>query len=265
MKNTFIILVMLVLCSTQLRVEALSDSELRKITFKQNLNNTISLDLPFRDEEGHAVKLGDYFGSKPVILVPGYYGCPMLCTLVLNGLVETMQDLKSNIGDQFEVINFSIDPSEKPELAAEKKRTYLRRYGRPGAGKGWHFLTGDSQSIQKLCDEIGFQYAYDPAIKQYAHPSGFVVLTPQGKIARYFFGVDFPAKELDLVLRTASSNKTGSPIRQLFLLCFHYSPITGKYGNLILACVRICGVATLAALCLVIFRSLGRDRFKKTE
>jgi protein SCO1/2 len=246
------------------RGDTVSETTLRTIRFDQRLNSQVSLDLPFRDETGAAVKLGDYFGSKPVILVPGYYECPMLCTLVLNGLIETLQDLKMNAGDQFEVINFSIDPAETPALAAGKKRSTLRSYGRPGAERGWKFLTGDESSIEQLTGEIGFRYAYDSTIRQYAHPSGFVVLTPQGKVARYFFGVDFSAQDLDSALVAASSNKTdSSPIRQLFLLCFHYSPITGKYGPLIMNSVRFCGIATVLGLGLVIGRSIARERAQK--
>jgi protein SCO1/2 len=237
-----------------------SESTLRTIRFDQNLDTQVSLDLPFRNETGRPVKLGDYFGRKPVILVPGYYGCPMLCTLVLNGLIETLQDIKMNVGDQFEVVNFSINPNETPALAAAKKRAYLRSYGRPGGAEGWSFLTGDEASIKKLADEIGFRYAYDSTIKQYAHPSGFVVLTPQGRVARYFFGVDFSAKDLDSALVAAADNQTGSPIRQLFLLCFHYSPITGKYGQLIMNSIRFCAIVTMLWLGLVIGRSIWRER-----
>jgi protein SCO1/2 len=263
MKPTALILIIAALAVHAVGAE-LSDAALRQITFEQKPGAQISPGLQFRDENGRAVKIGDYLGGKPVILVPGYYGCPMLCTLVLNGLVESMQDLKANVGSDFAVLNYSIDPSEKPPLAAQKKATYLRRYGRDGAAAGWHFLTGDEASIKKLSDQIGFRYAYDPAIKQYAHPSGFVVITPQGKVVRYFFGVDFAAKDLDVALRQAADNQTGSPVRQLLLLCFHYSPITGKYGNLILASVRICGIATLAALCLLIGRGILRSRVSKT-
>ena len=261
--NPLAILLLLMLFLPGTRASTVSEDTLRSIRFDQKLNSQVSPDLVFRDEKGATVKLGDYLGRKPVILVPGYYGCPMLCTLVLNGLIESMQDLRMNVGDQFEVINFSIDPDETPALAAQKKHSYLRSYGRPGAEEGWHFLTGDENSIEKLTAEIGFHYAYDSSIKQYAHPSGFVVLTPQGKVAQYFFGVDFSAKDLDSALVNASSDKTGSQIQQLFLLCFHYSPITGKYGPHNMNSVRLCGVATVLCLGLVIGRSIARDRTRK--
>jgi protein SCO1/2 len=170
-----------------------------------------------------------------------------------------MQDLKWDIGNQFYVLDVSISPSETPPLAAAKKREYLRHYGRPGADAGWRFLTGGEPAIHQLADAVGFRYAYDSAMKQYAHPSGFVVLTPQGKVSRYFFGVNFRAQELNDSLRDASANRAGSPIRQLFLLCFHYSPITGKYGALIINAVRGIAVATFLALAAFVTRSLRSD------
>jgi protein SCO1/2 len=238
----------------------LSDETLRQIRFDQKIGAQIPLEAAFRDETGRAVRLGDYFGRKPVVLVLGYYGCPMLCTLVSNGLVETFHDLKSNIGDQFDVLHVSVSPTEKPELAAAKKREYLRHYGRPGAESGWHFLTGDETAIHRLADAVGFRYAYDPVAKQYAHPSGFVVLTPQGQVSRYFFGVDFRAQDLSNALRAASENQTGSVIRQIFLLCFHYRPITNKYGTLVLDGVRTIGVATLLVLVIYVGRSFWSER-----
>jgi protein SCO1/2 len=237
----------------------ITDSALRQIRFDQKMDASIPLDATFRDETGKAVRLGDYFGKKPVVLVLGYYGCPMLCTLLLNGLVETMQDLKADIGNQFDVLYVSISPNETPQLAAGKKREYLRHYGRPGAETGWHFLTGDEPAIRRLSDSVGFHYAYDPAIKQYAHPSGFIVLTPQGKVSRYFFGVNFRGQELSDALRDASANRAGAPIRQLLLLCFHYSPITGKYGALIINSIRGIGIATFLALAVFVTRSVRSD------
>jgi protein SCO1/2 len=245
---------------------SLSDDALVKIKFDQKLNSKVSLGLPFRDENGARVKLGDYFGRRPVILVLGYYDCPMLCTLVLNGMVESLQDVKLDIGNQFEVVNVSIDPSEQPKLAAAKKRTYLTRYGRHGAETGWHFLTGDEAAIRKLADEVGFRFAYDGATKQYAHPSGIVVLTPQGRVARYFFGISFPPKEVGAALMEARSEKVGSPIQQFILLCFHYNPLRGQYAKLILVIVRLSGVATLLALAgIVVMLTRQRRRGKPSR
>jgi protein SCO1/2 len=237
---------------------SLPDDTLTRIRFDQRLNVQVSRDLPFRDETGKVVKLGDCFGQKPVILVLGYYSCPMLCNLVLNGLVETLLELKGDVGSRFTVIDVSIDPSEGPELAATKKRTYLKRYGRRGADAGWHFLTGEEPAIKKLAAEVGFGYAYDAGIKQYAHPSGFIVLTPQGKVARYFFGINFVAKELSATLTDAGVEKTGSVVEQLLLLCFHYNPLQGKYGGVVMGIFRVSGLATVLGLVWVVTRARQR-------
>jgi protein SCO1/2 len=253
----------LALVSSQLSTEAageLSPDRLPQLTFEQKPGMSLSLELPFRDENGRTVRLGDYFGQKPVILVLGYYGCPMLCTLVLNGLVESLQDLKLDIGDEFDVINVSIDPTETAALAAAKKQTYLKRYGRRGAAQGWHFLTSDETSIRRLAEQVGFRYAYDSTARQYAHPSGIVILTPQGKVSRYFFGIRYPAKELGGALRQASANEAGSPIEQLFMLCFHYNPITGRYGALVMTMLRVVGVATLLALGWMVVAMVRREK-----
>ncbi len=228
--------------------QSLPDSTLASIRFEQKLNTQVALDLPFQDEDGKEVRLGQYFGRKPVLLVLGYYECPMLCTLVLNGMVASAGDIKWNIGRDFDVVNVSINPRETPALAAAKKRAYVKLYGRSGAAQGWHFLTGDENSIQRLADEVGYRYAYDPASKQYAHPSGLVILTPEGRVSRYLFGVTFSHKELYSALKEASSHKVGSPIQQLILLCFHYNPITGKYSSTIISVLRLLGVATIVGL-----------------
>ena len=247
-KLTFLALWLCAALATPLRAQSLTAGQLSQISFDQKLNTQISLDLPFRDENGKTVTLRDYFGQKPVVLVLGYYQCPMLCTLTFNGMVEALNDMKWSIGKEFNVVHVSINPRETPELAAAKKKTYVRQYGRAGAAAGWHFLTGDEANIRKLADEVGFHYAYDPAIKQYAHPSGLIVLTPEGKTAKYFFGVKFVPAELFAALQGASEDKVGSPIERLVLLCFCYSPIHGKYGVLIMTIVRILGAITLAVL-----------------
>ncbi|MEP6662853.1 MAG: SCO family protein [Verrucomicrobiota bacterium] len=233
---------------------SLSEESLLQIKFNQKLESQISINLVFRDESGKEVSLTNYFHHKPVILVMGYYGCPMLCTLVLNGLIESLQDLKQDAGNQFEFVEVSIDPNEKPPLAAAKKRTYLKRYGRAHAESGWHFLTGDEPAIRQLAQEVGFHYAYDARIKEFAHPSGIIVLTPEGKVSSYLFGINYPARELDAALKTAAVKKTGSRIEQLLLLCFHYSPTTSKYGNVVMIAVRVAGIATLGLIGFALFR-----------
>ncbi|SPE50302.1 Electron transport protein SCO1/SenC [Verrucomicrobia bacterium] len=240
--------------------QSLPDQALAQIRFEQKLNSPVSATLSFQDEDGKPVRLGQYFGRKPLLLVLGYYECPMLCTLVLNGMVESAADMKWSIGQEFEVVNVSINPDETPALAAAKKRTYLKRYGRPAAVAGWHFLTGNDASIRQLADEVGFRYAYDPGSKQYAHPSGLVVLTPEGKVSRYLFGVTYSPKELYGALREASSNKVGSPIRQLILLCFRYNPITGKYSGLIIVVLRLLGAVTILGFLSLIVALVRRGR-----
>ncbi len=238
----------------------LSDDRLSRISFDQKLSAQVSLELPFQDETGKSVRLGDYFWRKPVILVLGYYECPMLCTLVLNGLVESLEDMKWTAGNEFTVVNVSINPRETPALAAAKKRNYLKRYGRSGASAGWHFLTGAEPAIRRLADEVGFQFAYDTESKQYAHPSGLVILTPKGKVAQYLFGVTFAPRTLYNALGAASSDHIGTPIQRLILLCFHYNPIRGKYGPAIMLCLRFLGFATVLGLAWLLISALRQEK-----
>jgi len=240
---------------------ALQDSDLAAITFEQRLNTDISRDLLFRDEHGSALRIGDCLNQKPTILVLGYYECPMLCTLELNGMVEALQDIKWSIGKDFEVINVSIDPRERASLAAAKKRIYLKRYGRAGAAEGWHFLTGDQPAIQRLADEVGFHYRYDARSGQFAHPSGLVILTPEGRISGYLLGLSYPSRDLFSALERASAHKVSSPVRKLVLLCFHYNPITGKYGVVIINSVRLLGVLTLVALFWLLLRGTRHKKW----
>ena len=204
------------------------DDPLFKVGFDQKLNQQVPLDLTFRDETGAPVRLGDYFGARPVILTLNYYRCPNLCTLLLTKLVETMRGMAFDAGDQFTVVTISIDPRETPAIAAAKKATYLDRYGRPGAAGGWHFLTGEQPTIAALAQAVGVRYAYDPRQDQYAHPSGITLLTPQGKISRYFFDLAYTPQDLRLGLVEASANKIGSPLDEVLLRCYHYYPISGQ-------------------------------------
>jgi protein SCO1/2 len=222
---------------------------LRDVRFDQRLNAQVPLDAVFADETGRTVRLGDYLGRKPVILVLAYYRCPMLCTQVLNGLVRSLLDIPFDVGKEFDVITVSFDPRETPELAAAKKHTYVERYARPGANEGWHFLTGEEPSIKRLTGAVGFQYVYDPRHDQYAHASGIMVLTPEGKIARYFFGIDFASRDLRFGLEEASEHRIGSPVdRAVLFFCFHYDPIEGRYGPVIMNLVRLGGVLTILGL-----------------
>ncbi len=226
----------------------LSPDDLKRVGYDQHIGRPISRALTFQESDKRTVALRDLFNSKPTLLVLGYYQCPMLCTLINDGMIEALQELRFNVGRDFNVINVSIDPHERPALAADKKKEYLTRYGRPGAAQGWHFLTGDEQSIAQLANEAGFRYKYDSESQQYAHPSGFIVLTPDGRISRYFFGVNFEPAKLRSAIIAASNGQEGSVIKELILLCCRYNPITGKYGALILNVLRVAGIGTVLLL-----------------
>ncbi|HEV2234630.1 MAG TPA: SCO family protein [Terriglobia bacterium] len=233
---------------------------LRDVGIDQNLNGQIPLQLTFRDETGKTVQLGDYFGQKPVILALVYYECPMLCTQVLNGLLTSLKGIPLDVGKQFNVVTVSFNPNEKPGLAMNKKRVYVGLYGRPGAPEGWHFLTGDEAPIHQLADAVGFHYAYDNAADQYAHATAIMVLTPQGKISRYFYGIDYPSSDLRLSLVEASNNKIGSPVDQILLFCYHYDPTTGKYGLVIANVLRAAAAVTALVLGTIMFLLFRRER-----
>jgi protein SCO1/2 len=221
---------------------------LRDVGIDQHVNESVPADLTFKDETGREVRLGDYFGRKPVILVLAYFRCPMLCSMVLNNLTETMQKMKFQIGNQFDVVTVSFDPRETPAMAAAKKQNYANHYGRPGAVGGWHFLTGNQETIDRLTRAVGFRYAYDAAKDQFAHASGFMVLTPEGKLFRYFYGVDYSSRDLHLSLIEASSNKAGSLVDQVLLFCYGYDPHAGRYTANIMRIVRVACVGMVVGV-----------------
>jgi protein SCO1/2 len=234
---------------------------LRDVGIDQKLNSQVPLDLVFRDESGNEVALRQYFGEKPVVLVLAYYDCPMLCTIVLNGVLHSVKELKYNIGREFEVVTVSFDPTEKPSLAAAKKAIYVGLYGRPNASAGWHFLTGDEPSIRQLTQAVGFRYNYDAQTKQYFHATGIMVLTPDGHLARYFYGIQYPSGNLRLGLVEASQGKIGSPVDQVLLYCSQYDPATGKYSVIVSHILKIAALATVLSLGgLVLAMSLGKKR-----
>jgi protein SCO1/2 len=221
---------------------------LKKVALEQKLNARVPLDLVFRDEHGRPVALGTYFGKRPVVLSLAYYQCPMLCTMALNGQLRAFRSLDFSVGREFEVVVVSINPRETPSLAGAKKATYLSSYRRPGADSGWHFLTGTEPSIRALADTLGYHYEYDPESKQYAHPPGLIVVTPEGRIAAYQYGVEYSARDLRLALVGASKERIGSPVAEVLLYCFHYDPATGKYSLAILNLVRAGAVVTILGL-----------------
>jgi protein SCO1/2 len=221
---------------------------LTDIGLDQRLDAQVPPDLRFRDEAGREVRLGDYFGTKPVILTLVYYECPMLCTQVLNGLTSALGVLSFSIGQEFDVVTVSFDPKETPELASAKKAAYVNRYKREGAGRGWHFLTGDERSIGALTKAVGFRYAYNASIDQYAHVSGIMVLTPEGRLSRYFYGIEYGPRDVRLALIEAADRRIGTPADQLLLYCFHYDPKSARYSFAIMRLVRTLGVATVLAM-----------------
>jgi protein SCO1/2 len=222
--------------------------QLRGVGIDQRLNNQVPLNLKFRDEAGQTVTLGSYFGKKPVILSLVYYTCPMLCTMAENGLLNALRDVKFNIGEQYEVVTVSIDPTETPEMAMGKKAVYVGLYGRPAAKHGWHFLVGDDPDIRALSQAVGFHYNYIPETKQFAHATGIIVLTPQGKVSRYFYGIQYPARDIRLALVEASDEKIGNPVDAVMLYCCQYDPHTGKYGMVVAHVLRIAGAITLLCM-----------------
>ena len=221
---------------------------LGNISIDQNLKQQVPLDLPFKDENGRDVKLSDYFGSKPVILSLVYYECPMLCTETLNGMVSAFKVLKFDVGKEFNVVTISFDARETPALAAEKQKNYLRQYGRPGAEQGWHFLTGPQSSIDAVTKSVGFHYAWDQSTQQFAHATALFLLTPDGKIAQYYYGVEFSPRDLRFGIIEASQGKTGTVVDQVLLYCFHYDPRSGKYGAIITRVVQLAGGVTILLL-----------------
>ena len=233
---------------------------LRDVGIDQKLNEQIPLDLQFRDETGRPVALREYFGGRPVILTLVYYECPMLCTQVLNGVLRSIQGISMDAGKQFRVVTVSINPREQPPLAASKKRIYTGLYGRAGADEGWHFLTGDEPAIEKLAKAVGFRYAYDPKSGQYAHASAIMVLTPDGRLSRYFYGIQYPSRDLRLGLVEASAGKIGTPVDQILLFCYHYDPTTGKYGVAILNVVRGGAILTVLLLAVFLIPQFRRER-----
>jgi protein SCO1/2 len=226
---------------------------LKDVGIDQKLNDSVPLDLTFRDETGQTVKLGQFFGSKPVILSLVYYNCPMLCTQVLNGVERSLKDVPMDIGKQFSVVTVSIDPTERPTLAAAKRALYTGLYGRPGATEGWHFLTGDPPQIKQLANAVGFRYAYDPQSKQFAHASVIMILTPEGKISRYLYGIQYATRDLRLGLVEASEGKIGTPVDQILLFCYHYDAATGKYSLLISRVLKAAGAFTILVIGIGIF------------
>jgi len=239
---------------------------LQNVGIDQKLSSQVPLDLVFTDEQGRAVQLGEYFNKgKPVVLALVYYNCPMLCTQVLNGMAGSFKGLGFNVGDQFEVVTVSFDARDTYELAAKKKELYLRKLGQSNAAAGWHFLVGDEGNIKRLAEAVGFRFAFDPSTSQFAHASGIMVLTPEAKVARYFYGIEYAPRDLRLGLIEASENRIGSPVDQVLLYCYHYDPATGRYALVFRFYQLAAGITVLAIIGLLIIlkrreRSINDER-----
>lgn len=257
-------MVILLLAATAVMAQSGLPPILEGVGIEQKLDQQIPLDLKFKDEHGAAVDLQQYFTGKPVILTLVYYECPMLCTEVLNGLVKAMKVMEFQAGKEYNVVTVSFNPGETPGLAADKKAVYVRSYGKPGAENGWHFLTGEADSIRKLTGAAGFKYKYDPAQRQFAHAAAIMVLTPGGRISHYLYGVEFSARDLRLALVEASEGKIGSPVDQALLFCFHYDPSTGKYSAYVLNFVRLGGVLTVLSMG-IFFIAMRRREKRETQ
>jgi len=219
-----------------------NDAILKQIGFEQKLDQQLPLGLEFRDESGKNVQLRQYFGEKPVILVLIYYKCGTLCPIGLDLMMDSLKKVKPSIGKEFNVVTVSINPEETPEIAADTKKGYIEKYGRPGAEKGWHFLTGKHEAIDELAKAIGFRYAYVKKTGEYAHPDGIVVSTPEGKIARYFYRLEYPPRDVQFGLMEATNNRIGSPLTYLALSCFHYNKDTGQYNFSVMKALRVFSV-----------------------
>jgi protein SCO1 len=233
----------------------------KEIGIDQKLNSQLPLDLVFKNEAGETVKLRDYFGkNKPIILTLVYFRCPMLCSMVLNGLVAGIRPLHFQLGKEYEILTISFDPTDTPEEAQKQKNKYEQLYLRPGVQEGWHFLTGDKASVDAITKAVGFRYVPDPHGKQFAHASGIIIATPEGKLSKYFYGIDYSTNDLRLSLVEASQGKIGSVIDQLLLLCFHYDPSTGKYGFAIIAALRVLALTVVTVLAFYIGTMLYREK-----
>jgi protein SCO1/2 len=238
------------------------DPILTNVGVEQKLNSQVPLEAKFRDENGQPVVLKQYF-DKPVILTLVYYTCPMLCSEVLNGTASSLKPVKFDVGKEFNVVTISIDPKDTPGTAMGKKKMMMARYGRHGADQGWHFLTGDKENIDAVAKAVGWKYAYDPRSGQYAHASAIMLLTPEGKVSRYFYGIEYSAKDIQFGIMDASQNKIGSIADQVVLYCYHYDPATGKYGVAVMRLVRAAGLLTVALICGFVFMAVRREGDRK--
>ena len=260
MRRSLFLILLLVIAGTCARADSSTPIDIAHgVRFDQNLGVQVPLDLPFISDDGAPVHLGDYFHRRPVLLVLDYYRCPNLCGIVLNSLVTSLKGLTYDAGDRYEVVVVSIDPRDTPRNSALKKLGYVDSYQRPQTATAWHFLTGSPGSIKRLADTVGFHYVYDKAADQYAHPSGMIVLTPDGRTSRYFFGIEFPPAQIDGALQVASASRISSPVYDFLLLCCRYNPLQGRYGVLIFNVMRGAGILTVLLVAGYVVRALRTE------
>jgi protein SCO1/2 len=233
---------------------------LREIGFDQNIGRSLPLDTAVRDETGRTVRLAEYFGKRPVVLIFAYYSCPMLCAQVINGMASALGVLSLQPGTDLEIVTISFDPRDTAETAKTKKAGYLERYSRPGAAAASHFLTADQPAIDRLTKAAGFRYVWDEQTRQFAHPTGVIVLTPDGRFARYLFGIEYGPRDLRLALVEASAGKVGTAVDTLLLYCYHYDPMTGRYGFVVIRALRVAAGATVLALGTFVFVMVRREK-----
>jgi protein SCO1/2 len=239
------------------------ESPLKRVSIEQKLDSQLPMDAKFRDENGNLVPLGSFFGKRPVVLALVYYDCPMLCTQILNGVTRAAKVLTFTPGKEYDIVALSFDAREKPADAASKKASYMRDFGHPETANGWHFLTGDPDSIKRVTDAVGFRYVWDANTAQFAHASAVYVLTPEGKLSKYFYGIDYSPKDMRFALIEASNNKIGNPVDQILLYCYHFDPHAAKYTPYALALLRAAGAATVLIFGAFVFISLRRERRQK--
>lgn len=263
-----LIVVGLIICCEHLAIsnEFKEQNEIfQKVKIEPKIGEKLPLSLHFKDEDGKTVQLKDFFKEKPIMLTPVYYECPMLCSLILKGLIKALKVLKFVPGNEFEIVSFSFDPNETPEQAKAVKASVMTQLGHEEAKEGWHFLTADEETINTLTRSIGFQSAFDPKSGEYAHAATVLVITPQGVISKYFYGIEFSPKDIQFGLIEAADEKLGSALDKLMLLCYHYNPITGKYGLAIMGLIRMGGIITVAILFIFIFQSLRKERKQRVS
>jgi protein SCO1 len=229
------------------------------VTFAQRLNDKLPLDAQFKDEAGRTVALGDYFGRRPVVLAFVYYQCPMLCSQVMNGISSALKAVPFTPGKEFDVVLVSFDPRDTPEAANAKKRAHLAHWSKQETAAGWHFLTGDAETIARVTSAAGFTYTWDEKTGQFAHVSGLLTVTPDGRLSRYFYGVEYSPKELRMALVESGEGRVGSPVEELLLYCFQYDPTTGRYGLVVMNLVRLGGLLTVAGIVMFVFVMRRRD------